>query len=223
MDNETSNLKGNSKWEKTPKKVFNTEGNKNYEKFKPYYPKNIFNHFSISKIKNQLKPFNNKMKALSVDKRNAKLPLLNQGQQFLSKQRKEWSNVDIQNMGNIYENLNLNNPYERDNLLMEIYHTENDMNKTNKEINELKKMFDILEKENLANKFMINELLNKNKKIKIESNNNTNNNTNNIDTIHNNETIDNKSKIVSNYENNNNISESTNINNKNISKSAKKK
>ena len=172
MKYEKEPLKTNLRLEKTPKKSYNTEGNNDYQKFKPYYPNAIFNQFS-SKRKTQYNPFNIKI-PFSVDKKNANFPLLKKGkQQFLSKQKKEWSNIDFSNSGNIYEKLNLKNPYERDNLLIQIYHTQKDINQANREIRDLKKMQEIIEKENLANKFMIGQLLNKNKQIKIESSENT--------------------------------------------------
>ena len=166
MKSEKEVIKTNLKLEKTPKKAYNTEGNKNLEKFRPYYPNNIFSQYS-SKRSTQYKSLNNKI-SFSVDKKNANFPLFNKGQQFLSKNKKEWSNIDVSNTGNIYEKLNVKNPYERDNLLIQIYHTQKDINKANKEIKDLKKMQEIIEKENLANRFMISQLLNKNKQVKIE-------------------------------------------------------
>ena len=169
MKNEKElSIKKNNKIQ-TPNKIFNTEGNKTFQKFRPYYPNKIFVYNSINKNKSKIKSFSNNKITLSVDKRNRILPLLNNGQQkFLSKKKKEWSNLGFQN-GQIYENLTINNNVnERDNLLLQLYHTQNDMKKTNKEIKNLKAMFEIIEKENLSNKYMISQLLKKNKGTKIE-------------------------------------------------------
>ena len=160
MKNEVSNLK----FDRTPNKSYNTEGNKNYEKFWPYCPtNNILNQFSNPKRKTNFNSFNNKI-SFSESRKSKNF---NKAQQFLSKQKKEYSNIDFPGVGIIYEKLHLNNPYERDNLILQIYHTQNDINKTNKEIKEVKKMQEIIEKENLANKFMIGQLLNKNTQILI--------------------------------------------------------
>ena len=173
MKKEKEISKKNHKFEKTPKRGFNTEGNKNQAKCMPSLQTILSQTYSVNKRKNQIKAFNNNKNALSVDKRNNRnLPFLHKGQPSLSKKKKEFSNIELQSKGsNIFENLNLKNSYERDNLLMQIYHTQNDMNKTNKELKELKKLFAIIEKENLANKYLISQLLNKNKAIKAESNN----------------------------------------------------
>ena len=174
MKKEKETCKKNLKLEKTPKKAFNTEGNKNITKIKPFYPNNLNQPYTINKRKNKIQLFNNNKISFSVDKKiNRNLPSLNNVPILLTKNKKEWSNLELQNKGNIYDNLNYNNLYERDNLLMQIYHTQNDMNKTNKEIKELKKLFTMIEKENMANKYLISQLLNKNKSVKVESNNNT--------------------------------------------------
>ena len=216
---------------KTPNKIiYNTEGNKNFEKFKPYYSNKLLNYNSINKKLAKLNQFSNNKITFSVDKRNGILPILNNDQQYLNKRKKERSNIGFQNMGNIYENLNLCNPTERDNLILQLYHTQNDINKANKEIKDLKVMFEIIEKENLSNKYMISQLLNKNKETKIEindnsnnikienntENNNTNNNENNENNNNNNiENNDNKT-ISSNNNENEKKSKSVNKNNEKL-------
>ena len=186
----------------TSKKTFDFEASRSFNKFNSYNPNNTFNQFTINKRKNTIISFNNKT-AYSLDRNN---PFNSKGQKLLSNQNKEWSNLDFKNNGNIYEKLNLCRPFEKDNLLMEIYYTNKDINRTIKEIKDLKKILDNMEEENLANKFMITQLLNKNKKIKIESNNNFNDNINIIDNnntpLENNKTISYKSENKENKENN---------------------
>ena len=212
-------IKTNNKIQ-TPNKIFNTEGNKTFERFKPYYPNKIFFYNSINKKKSKIKSFSNNKIALSVDKRNGLLPLINNGQQFFSKKKNEWFNTGFQNNknGNVYEHLtiNSNNVNERDNLLEELYHTQNDMNKANKEIRDLKAMFDIMEKENLSNKYMISQLLNKKKgtKIEISTSNrslNTENESGNNNTIEKNNNNNNTEVNINNTKDNNDIKSKKNI------------
>ena len=70
MKSEKEVIKTNLNLEKTPKKAYNTEGNKNLEKFKPYYPNNIFSQYS-SKRSTQYKSLNNTI-SFSVDKKKCK-------------------------------------------------------------------------------------------------------------------------------------------------------
>ena len=193
MKNEKKSFKVNKKIIFTPKKIVNTEENKNYKKFRPYYPdNNVFKTLSISKNRAKTNHINNKTN--SSDKKKDIFPLINIGRQLLSRQGKSISNYGFQNFGNLYEKINLFNPNERDNLMMEIYHSENDMKKTIKEINDLKAMFEALEKENISNKEIISKLLQK----KEETNNPTSPNKNK----NNNDNDDDKKNINGNNVNN---------------------
>lgn len=208
MKNEKKSFKINKKIIFTPKKILNTEENKNYKKFKPYYPdNNVFKTLSISKNRSNANYLNNKTN--SSDKKKNIFPLINIGRQLLSKQGKSISNYGFQNFGNLYEKINLFNPNERDNLMMEIYHSENEMKKTIKEINNLKTMFETLEKENISNKDIISKLLQKKGE---EANNQTSPNKNNNENSGNNELI---TISVNDQEKNDNNLKTNNTNNTN--------
>ena len=149
------NLVKKAKYAQTPNKTFRTEGNKSIEKFKPNYQQR--GQYSVNRKTNQIKSFSNNKTVSLIDKKTSFLPIVNTGQQFSLNHKKDWS---------IYGNKDDSN--ERDNLWMQIQHSQNDIKKTNKEIRDLKAMFEIIQKENLANKYLINQILQKNKKIKDE-------------------------------------------------------
>ena len=207
MKNEKKSFKINKKIIFTPKKIVNTEENKNYKKFRPYYPdNNIFKTLSISRNRSNANHLNNKIN--SSDKKKNIFPFINIGRQLLSKQGKSISNYGFQNFGNLFEKINLFNPNERDNLMMEIYHSENEMKKTIKEINNLKAMFETLEKENMSNREIISKLLQK----KEQKNNQTSPNKNNNEDSGNNEFI--TISVNDNENKDNNLNANSKHNNK---------
>ena len=59
------------------------------------------------------------------------------------------------------------NNEQRDNLIIQLYHITMDMNQVDKEIKELKNLFNHEEKENMAHKFIINKILNENQNVKV--------------------------------------------------------
>ena len=195
------NLVKKTKYAQTPNKTFRTEGNKSIEKFKPnYYQRG---QYSVNRKTNQIKSFSNNKTVSSIDKKTSFLPIVNTGQQFLLNHKNDWS---------IYGNMDDSN--ERDNLWMQIQHSQNDIKKTNKEIRDLKAMFEIIQKENLANKYLITQLLQKNKKIKEDmaktnssslltdemNSENNNNNENDNKIWNNNDEADNKLNDKNNEE-----------------------
>ena len=71
---------------------------------------------------------------------------------------------------------NKDNSDEKDNLLLQLYHTSMDINKIDREINELKNLYSNEENENITHKNIINKILQGNHKIKIKSDINSSNN-----------------------------------------------
>jgi hypothetical protein len=65
------------------------------------------------------------------------------------------------------KNSNMENNEQRDNLIIQLYHITMDMNQVDKEIKELKNLFNHEEKENMAHKFIINKILNENQNVKV--------------------------------------------------------
>ena len=59
------------------------------------------------------------------------------------------------------------NNEQRDNLIIQLYHITMDMNQVDKEIKELKNLFNHEEKENMAHKYIINKILNENQNVKV--------------------------------------------------------
>ena len=59
------------------------------------------------------------------------------------------------------------NNEQRDNLIIQLYHITMDMNQVDKEIKELKNLYNHEEKENMAHKFIINKILNGNQTVKV--------------------------------------------------------
>ena len=60
-----------------------------------------------------------------------------------------------------------NNNEEKDDLIIQLYHTSKDLNQINKEIKELKNLFSNEEKENMTHKYIINKILQENQKVKV--------------------------------------------------------
>ena len=115
-----------------------------------YNPIRILNKYSTFQIKqkNEVNSYkiNNKMKQF-YNERNSN---------FIPFNLKKSKNSNIQE-----------NNEQRDNLILQLYHTTMDMNQIDKEIRELQNLFHHEEKENLASKFIINKILNENQDVKV--------------------------------------------------------
>ena len=120
--------------------------NKNRSNYNPIRILNNRSTFQI-KPKNELNSYkiNNKMKQFYGDRN------INYAPYNLKKSK----------------NSNMENNEQRDNLIIQLYHTTMDMNQVDKEIKELKNLFNHEEKENLAHKFIINKILNENQNVKV--------------------------------------------------------
>ena len=98
------------------------------------------------------------------------------------------------NLKKMQSSKNFENTEEKDKLILELYHTTKDMNEIDKEIKELKNLFNHEEKENLAHRFIINKILKENQSVKVINNFDSPHETKNKSFIEDDNSINNNSK-----------------------------
>ena len=144
---------------------YRTEENRIKDRFSNSIRNRILNHNKNRFISNPIRIFNNKS-TLQIKPKNEMgcYKFNNKIQRFFG----DKTNKNISyNLRRRNKNIMDENAEMKDDLIIKLNYTVKDLNKINKEIKDLQNLFSQEQKENLTHKYIINQILQENQKIKV--------------------------------------------------------